>query len=134
MWDVKMIWEENSIKSEIIKTFLENLNTITNSLHKSSDKNIDESYECRHSCRHKIKIPKNTVTIDSHYRDKFVEKEIPASYNKFDCLNVDQDVVITNEVNNNGLSSNKKPDQVLRYHQKLLSKRPRVVVNNYSEN
>ena len=125
-----MIWEENSIKSEIIKTFLENLNTITNSLHKSSDKNIDESYECRHSCRHKIKIPKNTVTIDSHYRDKFVEKEIPAIW----LLNVDQDVVITNEVNNNGLSSNKKPDQVLRYHQKLLSKRPRVVVNNYSEN
>ena len=55
----------------------ENLNTITNSLYKSSDKNIDKSYECGHSRGSKFKMPKNTVTIDSHYRNKFVKKEIP---------------------------------------------------------
>ena len=71
-------------------------------------------------------MPKNTVTIDSHYRNKFVEfveKEIPMSYNKFDCLNIDKDVVIINGVNDNGLSKNKKSDQVSRSHQKLPSKR-----------
>ena len=47
--DVNKIREENSNKNEIIKTLLENLNTITNSLYKSSDKNIDKSYECGHS-------------------------------------------------------------------------------------
>ena len=45
----------------------------------------------------KFKISKNTVTIGSHYRNKLVEKEIPTSYNKFDCLNTDKDVVITND-------------------------------------
>ena len=55
----------------------------------------------------------NTVTTDRYYRNKFVEKEIPTSYIKFDCLNIDQDVVITNEVKDNGLSYNKKSDEVL---------------------
>ena len=36
-----------------------------------------------------FKIPKNTATIDSHYINKFGEKEIPTSNNKFDCLNID---------------------------------------------
>ena len=81
-----------------------------------------------------FKIPKITVTIDSNYRNKCVEKEIPASYDKFYCLNIDKDVVITNYVNGNGLSNNKKLDQVSRSHQKLPSKRPPVVVNNYPEN
>ena len=40
MGGVKKIWEENSNKNEIIKTLLENLNTITNSLCKSSDKKL----------------------------------------------------------------------------------------------
>ena len=110
---MKNIWEENSNKNEIIKTLLKNLNTITDSLYKSSGKNIDKSYECGHSRGDKFKIPKNTVTTDSYYRNKFVEKEIPTSYIKFDCLNIDQDVVITNEVKDNGLSYNKKSDQVL---------------------
>ena len=56
------------------------------------------------------------------------------SYNKFDCLNIDKDVVIINDVNDNGLSKNKKSDQVSRSHQKLPSKRPQIVVNNYPEN
>ena len=56
------------------------------------------------------------------------------SYNKFNCLNIDKDVVITNDVNDNGLSNNKKSDQVSRSHQKLPSKRPQVVVNNNPEN
>ena len=110
------------------------MNTITNSLYKSSDKNIDKSYECGHSGRDEFKIPKNTVTIGSHYRNKFVEKEIPKSYNKFDCLSIDKDTVITNDVNDNGLSNYKKLDQVSRSQQKLLFKRPQVVVNNYPEN
>ena len=38
MGDVKKIWEENSNKNKIIKTFLGNLNKITNSLYKSSKK------------------------------------------------------------------------------------------------
>ena len=131
---VKKIWDENSNKNEIIKILPKNLNTITNSIYKSSDKNIDKSCECGHSRRDKFKKPKNTVTTDSHYRNKFVEKEIPTSYNKFDCLNIDQDVVITNDVNDNGFSNNKKSDQFLRSHQKLPSKRPQVVVNNFPEN
>ena len=134
MGDVKKIWEENSNKNEIIKTLLENLNTITNSLCKSSDKKIDKSYECGHSHGEKFKIPKNTVTIDSHYRNKFVEKGIPTSYNKFDCLNIDKDVVITNDVNDNGLVNNKKSDQVSRSHQNLPSRRPQIAVYNYPEN
>ena len=43
-----------------------------------------------------FKIPMNAVTIGSHYRRKFIEKEIPTSYNKFDCLDIDKVVVITN--------------------------------------
>ena len=131
--DEKKIWEENWNKNEIIKTFPENLDTITNSFYKSTYKNIDESYECGHSGWDKFKIPTNTVTIDSHYWNKFVEKEILTSYNKFDCLNIDKDVVITNDVNDNGLSNNTNSDQVLRSHQKLPFKRPQVVVNNYPE-
>ena len=134
MGDVNKIWEENSNKNEIIKTLVENLNTITNSLYKSSGKNIDKSYECGHSRGDEFKIPKNTVTIGSHYINEFVEKEIPASYNKFDCLNIDKDVVITNDLNNNVLGNNKKSNQVSRSHQKLSSRRPQVVVNNYPEN
>ena len=42
MGDAKKISEENSNKNEIIKTLLENLYTIINSLYKSSDKNIDK--------------------------------------------------------------------------------------------
>ena len=42
MGDVKQIWEENSNKTVIIKSLLENLNTITNSLYKSLDKNVDK--------------------------------------------------------------------------------------------
>ena len=110
MGDVNKIREENSNKNEIIKTLVENLNTITNSLYKSSDKNIDKSYECGHSRRDEFKIPKNTVTIGSHYINEFVEKEIPASYNKFDCFNIDKDVVVTNDLNNNVLGNNKKSD------------------------
>ena len=113
---------------------VESLNTITNSLYKSSDKNIDKSYECRHSRGDEFKITKNTVTIGSHYINEFVEKEIPASYNKFDCLNIETDVVITNDLNKNVLDNNKKSDQVLRSHQKLSSRRPQAVVNNYPEN
>ena len=56
---------------------------------------VDKSNACGHSCR-KESIPKHTVTIDSHHRNKFVEKEIPMSYNKFNCLNIGKDVVITN--------------------------------------
>ena len=110
------------------------MNTITNSLYKSSDKNIDKSYECGHSRGDEFKIPKDTVTIGSQYINEIVEKEIPASYNKFDCLNIDKDVVITNDLNNNVLGNNKKSDQVSRSHQKLSSRRPQVVVNNYPEN
>ena len=33
------------------------------------------------------------VTSDRYYRNTFVEKEIPTSFNKFDCLNI-KDVVI----------------------------------------
>ena len=94
-----------------LASLLENLNTITNSLYKSSDKNIDKSYECGHSRRDEFKMPKSTVTIDCHYRNKFAEKEIPTSYNKFDCLNIGKDVVITNGVKDNGLINNKKLDQ-----------------------
>ena len=74
------------------------MNAIIYSLYKSSDKNIDKSYECG---------PKNTVTIESRYTNKFIEEEIPSSYSKFDYLNIDKDVVITHYVNNNGLSNNK---------------------------
>ena len=70
-----------------------------------------------------FKIPKNTATIDSHYINKFGEKEIPTSNNKFDCLSIDKDIVKRNDVNDNGLS-NQKSDQVSRSHQKLPSKRP----------
>ena len=49
-------------------------------------------------------------------------------------MNIDRDVAITNDVNDNGLRNNKKLGQVLRYHQKLLSKRHQVVVSNYHEN
>ena len=70
-----------------------------------------------------FKMPKNTATIDSHYRNKFGEKEIPTSNNKFDCLSIDKDIVKRNDVNDNGLS-NQKSDQVSRSHQKLPSKRP----------
>ena len=134
MGDVNKIREENSNKNEITKTVVENLNTITNSLYKSSDKNIDKSYECGHSPGDEFKVPKNTVTIGSHYIKEFVEKEIPASYNKFDCLNIDKNVVIRNDLNNNVLGNNKKLDQVSRSHQKLSSRRPQVVVNNYPKN
>ena len=70
-----------------------------------------------------FKIPKNTATIDSHYINKFGEKEIPTSNNKFDCLSIDKGIVKRNDVNDNGLS-NQKSDQVSRSHQKLPSKRP----------
>ena len=122
MENVKKIWEEYSYENVIIKALLENLYIITNSLYKSSDENIDKSYECGHPRRDELKIPKNTVTIDSHYRNKFVEKEIPTSYNKFDCLNIDKDVVVIDCVNDNVLSNNKKSNQVSRSHQKLLNK------------
>ena len=56
MGDMKNIWEENSNKNKIIKTFLENLNTITNSLYKSSDKNVDKIYKCGHSRKDEFKI------------------------------------------------------------------------------
>ena len=56
MGDVKNIQEENSNKNKIIKTFLENLNTITNSLYKSSDKNVDKIYKCGHSRKDEFKI------------------------------------------------------------------------------
>ena len=49
-------------------------------------------------------------------------------------MNIDKDVVITNDVNDNGLSNNKKSDQVSRSNQKLPSKRPQAVANNYPEN
>ena len=62
MVDAKKTSEENSNKNEIIKTLIENLYTIINSLYKSSNKNIDKSYACDHSDRNKFKIPKNTVT------------------------------------------------------------------------
>ena len=71
---MKKIWEEKSNKNVIIKTLLENLNSNTNSLYKSSDKDIDKSYEYGHCRGDKFKMPKNTVTIDSHYSKKFVEK------------------------------------------------------------
>ena len=134
MRDVKKIWEENSNKNEIIKILPENLNTITISLYKYSDKNIDKSYECGHSRGDEFKIPKNTVATDSHYRNKFVKKEIPMPYYKFHCLNIDKDVVITNKVYDNGLSNNKKSDHVLRSYQKVPPKRPQVVVNSYPKN
>ena len=54
-----------------------------------------------------FKIAKNAVKIGSHYINEFVEKEIPKSYNKFDCLNINKDVVITNDVNNNNLVTTK---------------------------
>ena len=114
MGDVKKIWEENSNKNEIRKPLPEYLNAITNSLCKSSDKKIDKSYERGHSLGDEFKTPKNAVTIGSHCRCKFVEKEIPTSYNKFDCLNIDKDVAITNDVNDNGLIDNKKSNQVSR--------------------
>ena len=100
--------------------------TQSNSLYKLPDKNIDKSYECGHSRGDKFKIPKNTVTTDSYYRNKFVEKEIPTSYIKFDCLNIDQDVVITNEVKDNGLSYNKKSDQVLWPKATILSSKATI--------
>ena len=134
MGDMNKIREENLNKNEIIKTLVENLNTITNCLYKSSDKNIDKSYECGHSRGDQFKIPKDTAAIGRHHINDFVEKEIPALYNKFDWLNIDNDVVITNDLNNNVLGNNKKSDQVSRSHQKLSSRRPQVVVNNYPEN
>ena len=45
----------------------------------------------------------NTVTIGSHYRRKCIEKEIWTSYNKFDRLDIDEVVVITNDINDNGI-------------------------------
>ena len=107
MGDVKKILGRNSSKNVIIKTLAENLNTITNSLYKSPDKNIDKSHECEHSHGDEFKIPKNTVTIDSHYRNKFVEKEIPTP-KIYDCLNIDKDIVIINDAIDNDLSNNKK--------------------------
>ena len=107
MGDVKKILGRNSSKNVIIKTLAENLNTITNSLYKSPDKNIDKSHECEHSHGDEFKIPKNTVTIDSQYRNKFVEKEIPTP-KIYDCLNIDKDVVIINDAIDNDLSNNKK--------------------------
>ena len=110
--DTKAIWQHLSNKlASKLASLLEHLNTITNSLYKSSDENIDKSYECGHSRGDEFKMPKNTVTIDCHYRNKFAEKEIPTSYNKFDCLNIGKDVVITNDVKDNGLINNKKLDQ-----------------------
>ena len=70
----------------------------------------------------------NTVAIESHYRNRFAEKEIQTSHNKFDCLNIDKDF------NGNDLSNNKTLDQVSRSHQKLSPKRPQDDVNNYPEN
>ena len=61
--------------------------------------------------RGRFEISKNTVSIGSHYINKFVEKEIPTSFNKFNCLNIDKDVVISNDVNDNDLSNNKKSDK-----------------------
>ena len=121
MGDVKKSLGRNSSKNVIIKTLAENLNTITNSLYKSPDKNIDKSHECEHSHGDEFKIPKNTVTIDSHYRNKFVEKEIPTP-KIYDCLNIDKDVDLI------------KSDQVSRSHQTLPYKRHQIVVNNYSDN
>ena len=66
MGDVKNISGGNSNKNVIIKILVENLNTITNSINKSPDKTIDKSHECGHSRGNALKIPKNTVTIDSH--------------------------------------------------------------------
>ena len=120
MGDLKKIWEENSNKNEIIKTLLENLSTITSSFFKSSDKNFDKSYECEHSRAGEFKIPKNTVTIGSHYINEFVEKEIPKSYNKFDCLNIDKDVVRTNDVNNNDFGNNRLLQIITPRIRKLL--------------
>ena len=102
---VKNIWEENSNKNIILKTMLENVNNHKFSL---SDKNIDKIYKCELSRGDEFKILKNTVTNNSHYRNKFVEKEIPMSSNKFECLNIDKDVSIINYVNDNDLSNNKK--------------------------
>ena len=48
-------------------------------------------------------------------------------------MNIDKDVVITNDVNDNGLGNTKKSDHVSISHEKLPSRRPQVVVNNYSE-
>ena len=62
-----------------------------------------------------------------------MEQEISTSYNKFDCLNIDKDVVIIDDVNDNYPSNNKKSDRVSRSIQKLPSKRPQVVVNYYPE-
>ena len=50
------------------------MNTIANSIYKSSDKNIGKSYEFGHSGVDTFKIAKNTVTTDSQYRNKYVEK------------------------------------------------------------
>ena len=45
----------------------------------------------------------NIVTIGSHYRRKFIEKEISTSYNKFDRLDIDKVVVRTNDISDNGI-------------------------------
>ena len=103
MGDVKQIWEENSNKTVIIKTLLENLNTITNSLYKSLDKNVDKIMNMDTPAGRNLKYQWNTVTIGSHYRRKCIEKEIWTSYNKFDRLDIDEVVVITNDINDNGI-------------------------------
>ena len=71
---------------------------------------MNKSYQCGHSHGDKSKIPKNTVSINSHYTNKFVDKEIPTSYNKFNCLNIDKDIDIIDDTNNNDVSNNNKSD------------------------
>ena len=110
MGDVKKIWEENSNKNKIIKTLLESLNTIASFLYKPSDKNIDKSYGCGHSGGDKFKIAKNTAANDSLQRTKCQPHIIN--------LNIDQDVVIANDVDDNGLSNNKKNRSSLKISSK----------------
>ena len=67
----------------------------------------------------------NIVTIGSHYRRKFIEKEIPTSQNKFDCLDIDKVVVRTNDINDNGIrvttkNQTKSQDLIKNYRPKDL--------------
>ena len=49
-----------------------------------------------------------------------MEKEIAKSYNKFDCLNIDKDVVRTNDVNNNDFGNSRLLQIITPRIRKLL--------------
>ena len=60
MGDVNKIWEENSNKNEIIKTLVENLNTITNSL-------------CNHQIKRLIKVMNVDTLVGTNLKHQRIQ-------------------------------------------------------------